>query len=301
MTLNEILSWLATHGIALAVGTLILFGLYRLAQPLIHRLVVGMLHVQQAAMPGDAPAEELQKRSITLEDVLNKVIRALFLVSFVILVLAVFDLWELIAGVGIVVAALTLAGQAIVLDYLMGLLILIEGPYFKGDWIVVQVPGAPVEGEVEEISLRRTVLRDALGAMHSVSNGLIRASSNLTRVYSVASVEVQIVRSADLDRALAVARRVGEEIEHDPEWGPRLMPAPVNTAVVALTLDGATIRLVRRVPPAVRAAAGSELRRRLMDAFRADSIGTGRWDAPMPMPVGPPEPAQPDPRDSSGP
>lgn len=301
MTLNEIVSWIATHGIALAVGTLVLFGLYRLAQPLIHRLVVGILHVQQAALPGDAPAEELQKRSVTLEDVLNKLIRALFLVSFVILVLAVFDLWELIAGVGIVVAALTLAGQAIVLDYLMGLLILIEGPYFKGDWIVVQGPGAPVEGEVEEINLRRTVLRDTLGAMHSVSNGLIRVSSNLTRVYSVASVEVQIVRSADLDRALAVARRVGEEIENDPEWGPRLTPGPVNTAVVALTLDGATIRLMRRVPPAVRATAGSELRRRLMDAYRAESIGTGRWDAPMPMPVAPPEPAQPEPGESNGP
>ena len=291
MTLNEMASWLASHGIALAIGTLILFALYRFAQPLIHRLVVGLLHVQQAAMPGDAPTEELQKRAITLEDVLNKLIRAFFLVSFVLLVLGVFDLWELIAGVGLVAAALTLAGQAIVLDYLMGLLILIEGPYFKGDWIVVQGPD-PIEGEVEEINLRRTVLRDNLGALHSVSNGLIRISSNLTRVYSVASVEVQIVRSADLDRALAVARRVGEDIEHDPEWGPRLTPSPVNTAVVALTLDGATIRLMRRVPPAVRATASSELRRRLLEAFAAESIGTGRWDAPMPLPVAP-EASQP--------
>jgi small conductance mechanosensitive channel len=301
MTLNEIASWLAGHGIVLVVGTLILFGLYRLAQPLIHRLVVGLLQVQQTAIPGDAPAEELQKRAVTLEDVLNKLARALFLGSVVLLVLAVFELGELIAGLGIFLAALTLAGQAIVLDYLMGLLILVEGPYFKGDWIVVQGPGAPVEGEVEEINLRRTVLRDALGVMHSVSNGLIRLSSNLTRVYSVASVEVQIVRAADLDRALAVARRVGEDLESDPEWGPRLVPAPVNTAVVALTLDGATIRLMRRVPPAVRATASSELRRRLLEAFRAESIGTGRWDAPMPMPVGPPEASQHEPAESKGP
>ena len=289
MTLNDVASWVATHGLALLVGTLILFGLYRFAQPLVHRLVVGLLHVQQAAMPaGTAPAEELQKRAVTLEELLNRLIRALFLLSLVILVLAVFDLWELLAGLGLFAAALTLAGQAIVLDYLMGFLILIEGPFFKGDWIVVQGPSDPVEGEVEEINLRRTVLRDSLGAMHSVSNGLVRVSSNLTRVYSVATIELQIVRSADLEKAIAVARRVGEEIGNDPEWGPRLIPSPVDTSVTALTLDGATIRLQRRVPPSVRAGATSELRKRLLEAFSAESIGTGRWDTPMPAAVVPP-------------
>lgn len=289
MTLNDVAGWVASHGLALLVGVLVLFGLYRFAQPLIHRLVVGLLHVQQAAMPaGTAPAEELQKRAVTLEDVLTRLIRALFLVSIVVLVLAVFDLWELLAGLGLFAAALTLAGQAIVLDYLMGLMILIEGPFFKGDWIVVQGPSDPVEGEVEEINLRRTVLRDSLGAMHSVSNGLVRVSSNLTRVYSVATVELQIVRSVDIDKAIAVARRVGEEIAHDPEWGPRLIPSPVDTSITALTLDGATIRLQRRVPPAVRAAATSELRKRLLEAFAAEGIGTGRWDTPMPAAVPPP-------------
>ena len=289
MTLNDVTRWLTSHGLALLVGTLILFALYRFAQPLIHRVVVGLLHVQQATMPaGTAPAEELQKRATTLEELLNRLIRALFLVSLVVLVLAVFDLWELLAGLGLFAAALTLAGQQIVLDYLMGVLILIEGPFFKGDWIVVQGPSEPVEGEVEEINLRRTVLRDSLGASHSVSNGLVRISSNLTRVYSVATVELQIVRSADLDKAITVARRVGQEIENDPEWGPRLIPSPVDTSVTALSLDGATIRLQRRVSPSVRAAATSELRRRLLEAFAAEGIGTGRWDTPMPLAAPPP-------------
>ena len=289
MTLNDVAFWIASHALALLVGTLILLGLYRLAHPLIHRVVVGLLQVQHAAMPVDTvPDEELQKRTTTLEELLNRLTRAFFLMSIIVLVLAVFDLWEIIAGLGLIAAALTLAGQQIVLDYLMGVLILIEGPFFKSDWIVVQGPSDPVEGEVEEINLRRTVLRDSLGAMHSVSNGLLRVSSNLTRIYSVATVELQIVRSADLDKAIAVARRVGQEIESDPTWGPRLIPSSVDTSVTALTLDGATIRLQRRVPPAVRAAVTSELRRRLLEAFSAEGIGTGRWDTPMPLPTPPP-------------
>ena len=102
-----------------------------------------------------------------------------------------------LAGLGLLAAALTLAGQDIVLDYLMGILILIEGHYYKGDWIAIRGPLGAVEGEVEDIGLRKTTIRDNAGTVHNVSNGLIRLSSNLTRVYSVASAEVQVLHAED--------------------------------------------------------------------------------------------------------
>jgi small conductance mechanosensitive channel len=280
VTLSEVPGWIVTRGLLLAVGGLILFGAYRVLQPLVHRFVVTVLQVQQVTLPGEQPPEELQKRASTLEQFLDKLLRAAFVLAVIILILGVFDLWGVLAGLGLLAAALTLAGQAIVLDYLMGILILVEAPFYKGDWISVQGPGVNVEGSVEEITLRRTTLRDPLGALQSVSNGLIRVSSNLTRVYSLATVDVQIVRPQDLDRALAVAARVGRELESDGEWTGRLFPAPIDTSVLALTLDGASIRLQRRVPPSLRLEATSELRRRLTAAFAAESIGTGRWDTP---------------------
>jgi small-conductance mechanosensitive channel len=283
MTLDEFPAWIAAHGLALIVGVLILFVLYRFAQPLVHRLVSGVLHAQQATLATEgAPDEELQKRAATLEALLIKLIRAAFVFGLIVLVLAVFDLWELLAGLGLFAAALTLAGQAIVLDYLMGILILVEGPYFKGDWIAVDAQSTPVEGEVTEIGLRRTVIRDGLGAEHSISNGLIRLSSNLTRVYSVVTVDVQILRAQDIERAIAIAATAGQELDDDPELKGRLLDTPTDTAVLALTLDGATIRVQRRVPPSLRGRAGSELRRRLATAFAAEGIGTGRWDTPLP-------------------
>ena len=230
MTLEELPAWIASHGLVLIVGILILFALYRFARPMIHRVVLGVLHAQQAALKeGDDTDEELQKRAATLEVVLVKLIRAAFILALVILVIGVFDLWPLLAGLGIVAAALTLAGQQIVLDYLMGILILIEGPFYKGDWISVQGPATLVEGAVEEIGLRRTTLRDGVGALHSVSNGLIRVASNLTRVYSMATVDVQIVRPHDIDHAIAVARRVGRELEDDQSLGGRLFESPIET------------------------------------------------------------------------
>jgi small conductance mechanosensitive channel len=280
MTLSELSGWIVSHGLALVTGGLILFGLYRLADSLIPRIVAGLMQVQQAALSADEPVEELHKRTSTLQEVLGKLIRAGFLIAIALLVLGVFDLFGILAGLGLFAAALTLAGQAIVLDYLMGILILIEGPYFKGDWIAIKGPGVDVEGEVEEITLRRTTLRDGMGQLQSVSNGLIRVSSNMTRVYSLATVEVQILRPADIDRAIAAAGGVARAYGDDQGWDQRLANAPIDVWVTALTLDGATMRVQRRVPPSERLNATSELRRRLAAAFAKASIGTGRWDTP---------------------
>ena len=219
MTIDQstVIGWIAAHGVALLVGGVVLLVFYRYATPAIHRVVMGILKAQQATLTtGGAPADELRKRAVTLEDLLGKVLRALVTAAFVALILSVFDLWPLVAGLGLIAAALTLAGQSIVLDYLMGILILFEGQYFKGDWI--SVAGGPniIEGEVEEVGLRRTVLRDAAGVVHSVSNGTIRVSSNLTRVYAIATVEVQILRTSDVDRVIALVDEIGREMAADP-------------------------------------------------------------------------------------
>ena len=101
------------------------------------------MYAQQAELTGDpALIEETDRRVATLEDLFAKILRFAVVVALIIVVLGVFDLWSVLAGLGLVLAALTLAGQSIILDYLMGILILTEGQYFKGD--VVQL--GTVEG-----------------------------------------------------------------------------------------------------------------------------------------------------------
>jgi len=137
---------------------------------------------------------------------------------------------------------------------------------------------------VEEIGLRRTVLRDAMGSMHAVSNGLIRQSSNVTRVFSVATVEIQVPQPRDLDRAIETVARVTREMREDPAWADRF-PADAQTDiwVIAVGVDGASLRIQQRVPTGAHGPVASELRRRLSNALVAASIGTGRWDTPLPI------------------
>lgn len=292
MSLDGIVTWLTTNGLRLLLAALILFLIYRFASPAIHRLVTGMLQLQQAALPaGSAPAEELTKRAATLEMVIRRLLRAAVVLVMVIIVFDALGLWPLLAGLGIVGAAITLAGQAIVLDYLTGVLILIEGPYYQGDWVRVPGPAGLVEGEVEEIGLRRTVLRDRTGVVHAVGNGLIRQSSNLTRVYSVAGTEVQILRTQDIDRAIAVTSRVALDLQRDPDWSGFVLEGPVETWVTALTVDGAIVRVQIRVLPTAWWALASELRKRLAAALTTEGIGAGRWDIPVPSEA-PPAPVE---------
>ena len=175
------------------------------------------------------------------------------------------------------------ATSDVVLDYVMGFLILVEGPFFKGDWITVGSSGG-AEGTVEEIGLRRTVLRDAMGSMHAVSNGLIRQSSNVTRVFSVATVEIQVPRPADLDRAIETAARVTREMRVDPAWADRFTAdTQTDIWVIGVGIDGATMRIQQRVPTGAHGPVASELRRRLSHELVSASIGTGRWDTPVPL------------------
>jgi moderate conductance mechanosensitive channel len=281
MNTDALVAWLATHALALVVGLVVLVLIYRFAKPLIHRFVLAILKAQQATLDGGGePADEVRKRAATLEELLSKIIRLLVLALFIVLILSVFDLWEMLAGLAIVAAGLTIAGQSIILDYLMGTLILFEGQYYKGDWLMVDWGNVPIEGEVEEVGLRRTVIRDTNGVVHSVSNGVIRVASNMTRIYGVATVEMLVLRAHDLDNAFAVINRVCDELAADEAWKDKLLPdSPRVLTVSLLTIDGVMVRIRIRTKPAERWTAAGELRRRLAIAFDEAEIPIGRWDA----------------------
>lgn len=284
MELNGTLSWLIGRGVALLIGVVILMVIYRVGVSAIHRIVPAVIGAQATHLPsGSSSTEEVNKRIATIEDLLRKLLRVGVLAGLVIVALGVFDLWVVLGGILLLIVAVVFATRDVVLDYVMGFLILVEGPYFKGDYVVVS--GHPgVEGVVEEIGLRRTILRDGMGSSAAVSNGFVRLPVNQTRLYSVAVVDFHVLRAGQLDDALATAGRIGGELRADPSWANKVDPdSPADVWVSGIGMDGATVRLQQRVPTGTQAAVASELRRRLAAAFVAGSIGTGRWDTPMPI------------------
>ncbi|MDP9483568.1 MAG: mechanosensitive ion channel family protein [Chloroflexota bacterium] len=266
---GQIADWLQRHGILTLVLLVVAVIVVRAARPMVHRALLGVVHRRRSVSAETEPtADELAKRVATIEDLVVSALRFAVIVAIVLVLLTWIDLLPVIAGFGVILAALTLAGQSIVLDYLMGILIVLEGPYYKGDW--VQIGGA--EGEVEEIGLRRTTLRDASGTVHSVSNGLVRVASNLTRVYARMQVDLTVPFGTDLDEATRVANDVGRAMADDPEWNGRVLEPPTLTRVPGVSELGPTIRVAGKVRAADRWEAPSELRKRLLAAFPANGI-----------------------------
>jgi small conductance mechanosensitive channel len=267
--------WLSGNWITLLVVAIVLFLIWRFARPFIHRAVIGLLEAQERAMPTGSPPDELQKRAATLEDLANRLIRVFLVLALIFMVFGIFNLWSVIAGLGLFLAALTLAGQSVILDYIMGLLIITEGQYFKGDTISV----GGVEGEVEEVGLRRTVLRDTQGTVHSISNGTIRVSSNLTRIYAVAMVDIEGVKNRDVEGVIAIMDRVGREMAADPAWADLIVEPPHYRSTPAFTDLGVTLRMSTKVRPSGRWSVPAELRRQMALAFTSAGIRLNRRTA----------------------
>ena len=270
---TDLATWFRDHAIALIIAAIVLVVASRVLKPAIHRLLVRVFRAQ-AADHGDDPSAvaEANKRVETIEDLVDRALRFFYVVVVILVVFSIFDLWPLVAGLGVIVAAITLAGQSIVLDYLMGVLILVEGQYFKGDVVVIDT----LEGRVEEVGIRRTLIRDNRGALHSVSNGLIRRSTNLTRNYAIAMVHVEGIPEGQVERAIEVLDRVGSEIYLDEAWRPRFLEAPKYNGTTALRAGGATLRLSGRIQPDARVPVETELRRRLAIALAAAGIEPNR-------------------------
>jgi small conductance mechanosensitive channel len=278
--LNGFVTWLRDNAAALVLVSVFLLLVYRGARPLIHRVLLRVVATQRLAAGGE-PAHELEiaRRVETIEDLLSKGVRLILLAGVVTLVLGIFDLWPLLAGLGLIIAAIAFAGQAVILDLIMGILILLEGQYFKGDIVSVNM----IEGTVEEVGIRRTVIRDARGTLHSISNGLIRSSSNFSRTFAIATVDIDGVADKDVDAVIEVFNAVGQEMAADEELGPLLQDAPAYSSTIRLSSSGSTLRFAGRVRPEVRARVEAEMRRRVAAGLAAGEIQlirSGSWQPP---------------------
>ena len=128
---------------------------------------------------GPMSRAELERRVRTVGRLVVRVAGSLIAVIAVLMAFGVFgiDIGPAVAGLGVVGIAVGLGAQTLVKDWLAGVFVVLENQYSQGD--AVRVGG--VEGVVEDFSLRRTVLRDADGSVHSVPNGQIIVSTNLSR------------------------------------------------------------------------------------------------------------------------
>lgn len=178
------------------------------------------------------------------------------------------DLAPLLATAGVAGLAIGFGAQTLVKDIIGGIFILLENQYAIGD--VVQAAG--VDGVVERVNLRTTILRDVYGVVHVVPNGEIRVLSNKTKGWSRAVLDIGVGYGEDPDRVIAVLEEVGRDIVEDPVYGALLLETPTVPGVESFGESSVTIRMMARTLPLKQWDVARELRRRIKHRFDEEGI-----------------------------
>ncbi|MCH8238169.1 MAG: mechanosensitive ion channel, partial [Proteobacteria bacterium] len=158
--------------------------------------------------------------------------------------------------------------QSLVKDVIAGLFILIENQYGKGDVVTI----AGVGGTVEDVNLRRTLIRDLDGTQHSIPNGEIVVASNKTQVFSRLNEVIGVSYGDDLEQVFNVINKVSEEMAAEPEWSEAIISAPTVWGVDGFGDSSVDIRVVGDTQPGQQWAVAREFRRRIKYAFDAEGI-----------------------------
>lgn len=178
------------------------------------------------------------------------------------------NVMPVITAAGLASLALGLGAQHLVRDLISGFSIVFEDQYVVGDAVRI----GEHTGRVEHFTLRRTVLRDAQGALVAISNGDIRQVANLSRDWAQVFVDVTLPNEEEVDRALVLLEEVAAAMRGDEAWVAALVDGPRVLGVESLGLAGTTLRLQLRTTPGRQHDAARELRRRIRARFEQEQM-----------------------------
>lgn len=169
---------------------------------------------------------------------------------------------------GLASLALGFGAQNLVRDIITGFYIILEDQYVVGDTIQI----GDTLGRVEHITLRRTVVRDARGALVTLSNGDIRTVANLSRDWSQTFVDVALSPQIPQQSAIQALDAAAADLRNDPAWSQALVDGPRILGLQSFDQTSSTIRLQVRTAPSRQDDVARELRRRIQLEFQRRGI-----------------------------
>ncbi|MFC1875583.1 mechanosensitive ion channel domain-containing protein [Chloroflexota bacterium] len=264
---EDIQEWLLTNGIVILAYIIIAYFVYRLAKFFLPRLVISFV---KARGKGRHSKSWFEKRAKTLSNMATWTLGLLIgvIVLFMILSELGVNITPLLASAGVAGIAIGFGAQSLIKDFVSGVFILIEDQFNTGD--VVEIAG--ISGTVEEVNLRRTVLRGLDGILHTIPNGTITTTSNYTRDWSRVKLDMPVAYGEDMEHVFAVINRVGKELAQDKHFKTLIKTPPQVLRVQNFGDSGIDIRILGDVRPMMQWEVTGELRKRLKKAFDEEGI-----------------------------
>ncbi|NLN78925.1 MAG: mechanosensitive ion channel [Armatimonadetes bacterium] len=240
---------------------------YLILRFLIRRVIGGLLKSSLARLDG----EMLHARRARLHALRSMIGSAIgfilgFLAAIMILQAAGINIVPLLTTASIAGLAIGFGAQKLVRDVISGFFILIEDQYGIGDYVTIGL----VTGVVEDLQIRTTRIRDAVGKLYTLSNGDITQVCNQSRGDLLLSVDYAIAASADIDKArsvlMAVAKSVADEFPDD------INEPMVCGGLVQISAASNVVRVTGTVSASAQEAIRFELNARAQVALSENDI-----------------------------
>ena len=263
---RNVLQWLIDHGLKLLAILVAIFLLHWLTRQFSRRVV----HVMsRAGLRGTGTNEEREARANTLVGVFQNAVSITITVGGTLMILQEvgIPIAPLLGGAAVFGLAVAFGAQNLIRDYFYGFVILLENQYKLND--VVKI--GDTSGQVEQITLRMTVLRDLEGNVHFVPNGQITTVTNMTHGWSRALFDIGVAYKEDVDRVMAVLNELGEQLRNEPPYSAVILEPVTMLGVDALADSAVVIKFYIKTRPLQQWTVKRELLRRIK--IRFDELG----------------------------
>jgi small-conductance mechanosensitive channel len=258
--------WFMSTGIRVIVIVAVAVVVYLILRSLIPKLIKRFV---SRRMVGELDTE-INKRTHTLSSILVTIVGVVSAIIAIVTILPEFgvNITTLIAGIGIGGLAIAFAAQSLVRDFITGFFILFEDQYRVGDVVTI----AGISGLVEEVGLRRTILRDLDAKVHSIPNGKVEISTNLTRKYSRVNLNISVGYGENLGKVIETINRICREMAEEPKWKEDFISTPTVLRVDNLGDSGIDIKILGDTKPARQWDIMGELILRIKNTFDREGI-----------------------------
>jgi len=261
---ESLFSWFIAHGIKILVILIAVILINRIGRKFIEKTV------RKAVKHVDHEAEV--KRENTLIRIFSGALNIIVWLVAIMMILPELgiNVGPILAGAGILGVALGFGCQWMIRDFLAGLFIILENQYRVGDVVCLD----DICGGVEDITLRKTVLRDLDGKVHHLPNGSFQKVANLTYGFSRAHMNISVAYKEDIDKVIALINKIGKEMaEADPWKNYILKPIQVlGPGPDKFAESGIEIKVMGETKPLKQWDTLKEFRRRLKIAFDKEGI-----------------------------
>jgi small-conductance mechanosensitive channel len=153
-------------------------------------------------------------------------------------------------------------------DVVSGIFFLIDDAFRVGEYI----EAGTLKGTVESISIRSLRLRHHRGAVHTVPYGELKALTNHSRDWVIVKLEFQVTYDTDVDLVKKLIKRIGQEMQGDPELGPNLIETLKSQGINQLADHGLLVRAKFTARPGEQFVIKREALQRIKRAFDAAGI-----------------------------